>query len=201
MPTRLVVYDADQWGSACPVLRVAGPAQVAGLDVVRGNTWSEGVLRGYSTEAVSSAQVVVVQRDFPRYEQAYAAVMAEARANRKPLLYELDDLLLEVPPDHPSYGYYSEARAAILAAVAEADVVTTSTPALADYLMAVNPRVRVLPNYLNDRLWRLRPPRPPAGDGPVVIGYVGGHTHAADLAQIGPVLSRLVQKYGDHVRP
>ena len=197
---KLVLFDADQWGSACPVLRVTGPAAALGWEVVRGNTWSEGVLRTFSTEAVASAQLVVIQRDFPRHEAAYAAVVAAARANRKPVLYELDDLLTEIPLDHPSHRYYAEAQAPMLAALAEADGVTTSTPALADYLRQFNPCVWVLPNYINETFWPLRPLPVAGSQTPVTIGYVGGHTHAADLDLIGPVLARLAQRYGDRVR-
>src|SRR5579859_452465 len=200
MPNKLVVFDADQWGSACPVLRVTGPAAALGWEIVRGNTWSDGSLRTFSTEAVAAAQLVVIQRDFPRHEAAYAAVVATARANGKPVLYELDDLLTEIPPDHPSHSYYADAQAPMLAALAEADGVTTTTPALADYLRQFNPCVWVVPNYLNETFWPLRPPAVAEPQAPVTIGYVGGHTHAADLDLIGPVLAQLAQRYGDRLR-
>src|SRR5437870_164944 len=82
----VALYGADEWGSACPVLRVVGPAQAAGLQVLRGCVWSEGVLQSYSTEAVLAAGLVIVQRDFPRFQEAYAAVMAAARERGVPVL-------------------------------------------------------------------------------------------------------------------
>src|SRR4030066_24720 len=40
--------------------------------------------------------------------------------------------------------------------VSEADVVTASCPALADYLRMFNPNTRVLANYLDDQTWDFR---------------------------------------------
>jgi hypothetical protein len=63
----IALYGADEWGSACPTLRVVGPALAAGLEVVRGCVWSDGILQSYRTDAVAAAELVIIQRDFPRY--------------------------------------------------------------------------------------------------------------------------------------
>jgi hypothetical protein len=110
-------------------------------------------------------------------------------------VYDLDDLLIELPAGHPDVRFYETTRAAILHALADADAVTCSTSTLADYLKSFNPNVRVLPNYLSDRLWARGLHRPREtdmaanGEKPVTIGYMGGHSHLADLESLSRLCS------------
>ena len=195
-PLRTVVlYSADPWDSALPVLRVRGPAEVIGVTVVRGNDGAD-----VAAERVSQADLVIVQRDFPRFDGAWEAVTARAQAEDKPVIYELDDLLLDLPPGHAMARAYSDVLFSVLRAVVEADAVVASTPALAAYLEPFNPQIHVLPNCLDDRLWRLAAAARPADPAaPVVIGYMGGQTHLPDLLDITPSLLRVLERYGDRV--
>ncbi len=198
-PVRTVVlYDADHWGSACPVLRIVGPAQAAGLAVRRGNTWEHDQPMEFTTAPMTEAEVVIIQRDFPRYVSAYERIMTAARMQGKLVVYEIDDLLIELPPEHPGYYYYTEAQLAIVRAMVEADLVTVSTAPLAEYARQFNPQVRVLPNCVNEQIWPSTPRQRAAG--PAVIGYVGGHTHLADLEMIAEPLEAILTRYGDRIR-
>ena len=86
-------------------------------------------------------------------------------------------------------------------AIHNTSAVTVSTPLIADYLRRANSHVRVLPNYLDDRLWQLREPdRRPVEPAEVVLGYFGGRSHLPDLEMIEPVLQRLLKRYGDKVK-
>jgi glycosyltransferase involved in cell wall biosynthesis len=197
----LVLYTADVWGSACPTLRVTGPAHQLGWQVIQGNKWQPQPQRlvSFSVEVIADADIVIIQRDFPRYAQAYEQVMMAARAAGKPMVYELDDILIETPPDHPFAWYYDPTRFRLLRAVLEADAVTVSTEALRDYVRPINPNVHWLPNCLNEQLWSVdgteRPQR--IGPPPVIVGYMGGHTHAPDVATMLPVFQQLLDRYGD----
>jgi glycosyltransferase involved in cell wall biosynthesis len=112
----------------------------------------------------------------------------------------MDDLLFDLPANNPYKATYDRARPAMLQGLVESQVVTASTTALCDYLRAFNPNVHLLPNYLDDHLWPLapRPARPQVG--PISIGYMGGPSHAADIASIAPVLERLLQRYPRQLR-
>lgn len=198
------MYTADVWGSACPTLRLTGPLQRLGWTVVRGNHWEPSPQRmvSFTTTPIASATVVILQRDFPRYTEAYDQVMAAAKTASRPVVYELDDLLLETPATHPFAWYYDPARFHMLRALAEADAVTVSTELLRAYVQPINPHVHVLPNCINEALWWPdgEPPHTPPAAGRVRIGYMGGHTHAPDVAMIAPVLGRLLDRYGDGVQ-
>lgn len=196
----IVLYTTDDWGSACPVLRVTGPAQRAGVRVLRGNTWHfpDG-LTEFSVAPIAEADLVVVQRDFPRTGDAYEQVIAAARQHNRPIVYEVDDMLWNLPDKHPGRDYYTQHRLALLRAVFHADVVTTSTEPLAEYLRAFHHHVHYLPNYLNETLWTLRAPRVLEPGQPVVIGYMGGITHQPDIALIEAALLQIAQRYGQQV--
>jgi glycosyltransferase involved in cell wall biosynthesis len=195
-PKTLVHFTADAWEHVCPVLRVRSPAQLAGWTWIQGNGWMEGGLQVYP-DRIAAADLVLIQRDFPRYAEAYSQVLAEARLQGKPVVYEIDDLLTELPSTHPDERYYRSMRAPILAALIQADAVTCATPELGDYVRRFNPRAFVLPNYLDDRLWQLRELEMAGGrpESPLVIGYLGAPSHRPDLEFIVPALLRLLDRF------
>jgi glycosyltransferase involved in cell wall biosynthesis len=151
-------------------------------------------------ERVPDADVVIVQRDFPRYQHAYQSVVETTRRHGIPLVYESDDLLLELPEDHPERAYYQEAWLPIIRALIEADAVTTTTAPLGDYFRLINPNTWVLPNYLDPDLWPVcRVPQ--QGDpGSVVIGYMGTQSHVPDLHGITPALLSILNNNPGSVR-
>lgn len=198
---RIAAFTSAPWESACPTLRIVSPCEVAGLTLLRGSTggWLD---QRVDASVVDDADVVVVQRDFARDAEAFDSVAARARARGKPLVYDLDDLLTDLPEDHPQWEEYRHALWPIRWAVAAADAVTVSTPALRDVLQEINPHIYVLPNYLDDRLWQ--PDAAPShdddpGGGPLTLGYMGTHTHALDLALVAPALQQVATRYGDAI--
>lgn len=192
-----VAYTADLWEHVCPVIRLIHPAEMSGCRLIRGNEWAEGRWRVYP-ERLAQADLVILQRDFPGHVTEYEQIVEEARAHGKPIVFELDDNLPELPEQHPDYDHYLVTRTAILRAVVEADAVVASTPTLCDYLHAFNPIARVFPNYLNDRVWRLKPPVR-RDTGVITIGYMGGHSHSYDLQMVGAALERTLRRYGSRV--
>jgi glycosyltransferase involved in cell wall biosynthesis len=199
-PLTIVHFSADRWGHVCPVVRVTGPAELSGLRLLRGNDWQDGRLQAFP-EQVSEADLVIIQRDFPRYAEAYDEVIAQARLHNRPVVYELDDLLVDLPETHPDYGHYTGVRGPILEAAASAQAVVCTTESLGEYLRQFNPHVHVWPNYLNDSLWSLRSIAPidEVERSTRVIGYLGSHSHRPDLEEIVPVLERLLERYRDRV--
>jgi glycosyltransferase involved in cell wall biosynthesis len=178
-----VVFTPCPWDSACPVLRVRSPLAYAGGRAVEGGATAEAV-----AGQVAAASVVVIHRDFPRHARAYRRVRDAARARGVPVVYESDDLLQDLPADHPDKAHYLRAALPIVRAVIEADAVTCSTEPLADHFRGLNPNTFVLPNYLDPKLWPARAARRPTGP-PVVIGYMGTHTHTVDLLAVAPALA------------
>jgi glycosyltransferase involved in cell wall biosynthesis len=190
----LVAYTADPWESALPWLRYRGPAQAAGLSVVPGNQGPQ-----VDAEKVAQADAVILQRDFPRFVEPCAQVLMHARRQNKPVIYEIDDLLPALPESHISWPDLSWVLHPLLWTVVEADGVVASTSRLRAALLPLNPHIQVLPNYLDDRLWSFSQPLEKGPQQPVVIGYMGGQTHTADLEMITPVLRRILDEYSGRV--
>jgi glycosyltransferase involved in cell wall biosynthesis len=194
----LAFYSADHPQHICPLLRVVAPAQASGWRVLRGVSWETGKLNS-SPDVIHQAQAVLIQRDFPAQIEAYREVMDTAHSLGKPVIYDLDDLLTELPEDHPGAEYYRSRRAAVLAAAAQADAVTCTTQGLAEYLRNFNSLVTVLPNYLIDTLWTLRSPVKDRQSSPLIMGYLGSSSHVPDLEMIVPILARLLDEYGERL--
>jgi glycosyltransferase involved in cell wall biosynthesis len=193
-------FTAYPWEHALPVLRLSEPIQQAGLNFLRGNDYDIVYL-----DRISQADVVVIQRDFPRWKSAYDQVRARARQEGKPVVYEIDDLLLDLTDTHPdrSIHYYTRALLPMIRAIIDADAVTATTPALCDYLRPLNPNIWLLPNYHCDRLWPEKAlsqaPLQPKRDE-VIIGYMGSDTHLPDLEMLTPVYQRLLDRFGNRLR-
>ena len=197
----VVAFVADQWEHVCPSVRIRAPLRYAGWEILPGNERRNDELR-WHMEYIREADVVVVQRDLPRQQEAFKEILARSREARKPLVYEIDDLLLELPQDHPDYSFYRAARMAILWAACEADAITVSTSALKRYFEQFNTRVWVLPNYLIDDLWQealsgKSVSKPEAEE--LIVGFMGGHGHISDLRLVEQVLVHILDAY-PHVR-
>ncbi len=194
----VALYTADAWDSALVHLRVRGPAAWAGVEVLPGNAGD-----AIDLAPVEAAQLVILQRDFPRFGPAYEAVAQRAQALGVPVVHELDDLLLDVPLDHWGKDAYTDYLFDLLGGLVAADGLVAATPALAEALHPLNPHIDVWPNCLDDRLWQLRPPAPavaPTPERPLVLGYMGGLTHQPDLAEITGPLLRVLGRYKTTVR-
>jgi glycosyltransferase involved in cell wall biosynthesis len=191
----VVVFTASPWRSACPVLRIHAPAKYGGLRVLAGNIGEKAYL-----DRIAHADVVIIQRDFPRYRHAFHGVTTIARRHGIPLIYECDDLLHDLPEDHPDNAYYLEAWLPIMRAIVEADAVTTTTVPLGEHYRLINPNTRVLPNYIDPDLWPVHRVLKAGDRLPVIIGYMGTHTHVPDLLEITPALVSVLNQNLGKVR-
>ncbi len=176
-------------------IRMLGPARAAGLRLIQGVAG-----RSVNVEAVREGDLVILQREFAVDYEAYEQVVALARATGKPLILDLDDLLLALPAEHPDRlaGNYAPALLPVWQSLLEADLLTVSSASLRQALLPYNPSIEVIPNYLDDSLWQLIPPHQASSDT-LTIGYMGGHSHTPDLALVEPALLQLTEKYPQRI--
>ena len=84
-----------------------------------------------------------------------------------------------------------------------ADLVSVSTPALGDRLKQINPRVRVIPNVLDEGIW-FGPEVPHAltqpPDRPLGLLYMGTKTHLNDLRMVEGPIRQVLAEYPGRVR-
>ncbi len=155
-----------------------------------------------------AAEVVILQRDAPAAELGDLAdwIAALRRAGGR-LVFELDDDVLDAAALRDR-GYDGDVealagRARYLAG--NADLVTVSTPALAERFRPLNANIRVVPNFVDGALWKLDRPRAHA-EGPyartadvIRIGYIGTPTHDRDLDIVAGAARRVEAEYGARV--
>lgn len=104
------------------------------------------------------------------------------------LVYEVDDDLWSIPPVNPAHAFYDSARLELAAAnIAAADAVTTTTEPLAEVLSRWNPRVTVIPNFIDAALLQVQRP----ARRQVTIGWAGSHSHRDDMRAAAKPLRRL----------
>jgi GT2 family glycosyltransferase/glycosyltransferase involved in cell wall biosynthesis len=188
-----VVFFTNYGQDPCAHLRLRGPMHPLDIKVIDGNFENET-----QPEKTTLGDVIVLQRDFPRDLPTYERVYQLAHKEKKPVIYDIDDLLFLMPETHPERQsqHYIESLLPMLQALHEADLVTTTTEILKNELLQYNNNVKVLPNYFDDSLWQLREPLIKTDNTqPIIIGYMGSESHLPDLDLIMPVLEHLLNRY------
>lgn len=149
-------------------------------------------------------------KDFEAYDliifqRVYHPEMLEllhaAKRRGKRTIYEIDDNLLEIPLQHPMSDQFTPARnrQCIIEFIQQVDHVTVTTEPLLHDLSQYNPKITILPNYLDERIFPEMEPRPPHR-GPIRIGYAAGWTHDDDFRQVLPAVKRLQEEYAGNIR-
>ncbi len=124
-------------------------------------------------------------------------LMQNALALGKPVLYDVDDLLLGIPQDHPLGAalHRPSVRRSIEAMHREATCIKAGSPYLAAALAALNPCVVCHPFAVDTGLFQ--PPAPATGQaqrGALLAGYGGSRYHNQDIASILPAFASAARR-------
>lgn len=157
--------------------------------------WRKAYLASLSRADIDWADLILLQRlDSP---VGFDAIEI-ARLYGKPVIYDTDDNWVDPPPEyHPAYAYHSSVlvRNAVERYLSKADLVTVSTPALAESISRFQERILVVPNTVD-----FEPPGVPGREGACVrIGYAGTRTHDGDFEVVVPALARLRREFGKRI--
>jgi glycosyltransferase involved in cell wall biosynthesis len=117
-------------------------------------------------------------------------IAAWCKKNSIRVVFDTDDALELVPEENLNYGPLQPRLPIYHHMLEVADVVTTTTPTLADHLRAKNSNVVVLPNSVDPEEWS---PRPRGKE--LRIGWSGSPTHFADLNLVLDAVRELQKKY------
>lgn len=191
---RVAVLSFDEIHTNCARLRLLEPLlRLPEIEL----TWAVHIANRRGTldsEAMRNADLFVIQRMLPC--PGTATTMEEIFRMGTPIVYELDDLLLQMPQTNPNRDFAMQCRPAILEVMQKASAITVSTEALKAELLPWNRNIYVLPNLIDERLWsQTQPPHP----GPVVVGFTGTSTHGDDLKMIEDAFVQISAKHGHGV--
>ena len=183
-----VFYRAYEEAYAIEYLRVTAPFKAAGVQIIDGAN---------DPELADQADAVIFQREFPKNLPLYDQIISKAHSAGKFVLYEIDDLLFDLPETHPerTQELYNAALMPMMAALIDADLVLVPTRELSRMVEGYNPNVVVLPNYLDDTIWQLKQPVQKTAIEEITIGYMGSNSHTPDLIIIASLLRELLARY------
>lgn len=192
MKNKTVAFFSLHGSDPCASIRILSPFAQAGIKVYQPDPSAP-----IDEALIAKCDLIVVQRNFPKLFDSYVRVTQIARSHKIPLIFEIDDLLFDLPLDHVERvnNVFTENLLPMLQAIIEADYVTVTTPRMQMELSPFNPNIKVIPNYLDDQLWSIKPPVHQEKDSRIVIGYMGTETHKADLELLVPVFYDLDTRY------
>jgi len=109
-------------------------------------------------------------------------------------VYEVDDDFFNIDPTSIGWDYYRQdnVRDNVRRNAAMADIVTVSTPYLADLMREHNPNVALIPNYIPGVALGMDAPRDPAE---VVVGWTSSATHDMDYPVVEQALKRTLARH------
>jgi glycosyltransferase involved in cell wall biosynthesis len=185
-----IPYSCTYIRLLCPL---SHPALAGKIDLTHG-----------TSEAIPECDLLVVERHtlWPYEGQldGFARVLSLCRRKGVPVVYELDDNLLDLHRDAPWQLYPGDALRGVVAFLARhADGMIVSTPAIAERVAHLRSGVLVVPNALDERLFGPGPASPPQSSA-VTVGYMGTLTHEADLRMVLAPLRALLARHAGRVR-
>lgn len=177
----LVLWPAGEW--ALGDIRLRAPL----------NTWSErfgGDVRFMPSANcrdidVDWADVIVIQRES---SPSLIRKIRQWRGEGKAVVFDIDDLLLEVPSFLESHAHYRDIRTLIKEALRQTNHVTTTTERLATVLRQHTPFVSVTPN--SSQHWGRSVQHFPKSDASVKLLIASSDTVRLDF--VAPALVRVL---------
>lgn len=196
---RCLSFSMERVDGACAFLRVIQPMSSLTQEVQwRTFHAPPGQSTQSPADALRDSDLVLVQRLFPCRDNRTSLDLI--LRSGKPILYETDDLLHELPENHYLSSFSRENRIILTEFVQRCDLVQVSTASLAEAYRAYNANVRIVPNFLDPTHWFSEVSTSQhTHTRPVVIGFFGTGTHKPDLAIVEDALARLARKHGDAI--
>ena len=192
---KTVLYLVRDKGG-CGFYRCAQPASYLRL---RGLMNTIVDFKTTTPEHILQADIMVLQESGSNVS---VEAMNFAMQNNKPVLIETDDFMHKVSPHNEGgYGAWNPGTLFIhrfSAQIMRATGMTVSTNQLAREYFPYNPKIYVLPNFLNENIWTLQQTK--KNDGLIRIGWAGGNAHLDDLKMISKVIEKIVRDFKGKVK-
>jgi len=193
----VTIFSLDLTSYACAQLRLLRPLSYLSPEL--NYTWSvqsDGQNYAISYDGIDRADIFVLQRYFP-LKETWPCIEKIIKTN-KPIVYEIDDLLWEVPPNHPLAFNLAKTKPYLLELLPQVNAVTVTTPELAQKIKSYNPNVFIFPNFLDPRLWE-KTVLKPKNKNKIKIGFIGSSTHGEDLLLIEKALLKIIRQRPNQV--
>ncbi|MBK1679960.1 methyltransferase [Rhodocyclus tenuis] len=186
---RILAFHADLGG--CGYYRIIEPAKAL-TEAHR----AEANATCYTFDSVDIARadpdIVVLQRQI--MDEQIARVERYRRVNGKPLVFELDDLMFELPKHNPhNQETPKDIKERLRRSIGVCDRLIVSTAPLAEALREMNGDIRVVANRLPKSRWEGLAPARQQRKKPRV-GWSGSISHVGDLLIIEDIVRELADE-------
>ena len=169
----------------------------------------------YSISEISWADIIVLQKQTNLDAMPF---LNKAKELGKKIVHECDDDYFNIEPWNPAYKFYHGKEQDLISFYKKSDLITVTTPHLADVIFPHNPNVAVLPNSLDisylDTLRNLNEDQKYENtfymdvekeqisrdkifenrENKIFIGWGGSPTHSRDLDQATPALIKICKE-------
>jgi 2-polyprenyl-3-methyl-5-hydroxy-6-metoxy-1,4-benzoquinol methylase/glycosyltransferase involved in cell wall biosynthesis len=187
-----ILAACDAVDSAISKIRLIAPLQGfanEGCRLLRALNFNE--VRGSD---VAWADVVVIQRG----ANALAAGIGRAAQQAgKPVVYEVDDLLIDLPDFLGHHELYIKNKGVIEGMIRQATVVTSTNENLKQALVHLNPNVAICPNYFEAQSRAISPFHD--ASGAAQINLVVASSDRVRMDMVAPALVAIQKKYSGRV--
>lgn len=162
------------------------------IEIVDGSTENSV----YDWAKILQADILFMQRPSQAFE---VQIIKLAKSAKIPIICDWDDIYTDIPKTNPRHDLYmNETRQALIKECLElADVITVSTPAIAEaYGQIVSKdKIVVVPNGYDELLFN---DEPYLGERQKIICWRGGDTHEADLLSVKDQILRLIKNHPNY---
>jgi glycosyltransferase involved in cell wall biosynthesis len=162
-----------------------------GAKIYKGYTMSDA----FATDVVRANDVIVLVGAIIGYPAAYPNIMKAAKERGKVVIYDIDDLDWEIPPENPVYSTFKRfnLEESTKEAMRGATVVTVPSKRMANAVKEFNYNVEIFPNAIDydHYFWNL----PKKDDGHIRIGWIGGSSHLYDIKKIEGLGKWIIERF------
>jgi len=191
----VAVFSLNPTTHACPIIRIISPLTENNWAIY----WCAEYINSawfFNIEHAKTADLIIIQRHFPAPFTA-EAIKKLLKLNI-PIIYETDDLFVDIPRNHTSHKNLKKCRPYIKWVIKSADQIVTSTDILKTSLCKHTTKpIHVLKNTIDFKLF-LSPPKMKSDYFNILIA--GTSTHQSDWDIIKAPLLEILKKHQGKVR-
>lgn len=147
--------------------------------------------RKFNWQDMMQYKLVMFQRPFSETSLQMAIYIKSLNI---PVWVDLDDFMLDLPAGNPAYELLTLNKETIIKIIALADMVTVTTEMLRQQLLPFNKNIRIIPNAINDRIFKMKVSDV---ERKKIIAWRGGDSHVPDLMRYARIIDKMMKNYPD----
>jgi glycosyltransferase involved in cell wall biosynthesis len=129
----------------------------------------------------------------PSYFETTVILVTDKNFAGAKLVLDLDDHPFVTDPKHPAYEHFQSKIEDLKFIIENSDHIVVSTEPLKQVVKPYNDKITVIPNAIDPKIWNVKNAK--HKDGKIRIGWVGSHSHVADIEVVENAIPFILKKY------